>query len=419
MKKLLALILALGILLCVPSCKEEKQSKKPQKQQTEVSQTYTLTDYTEIEFSHLLPDYLTPASAWDAMGTDDNGTVYFGWTCYRTDVNLEDFAFLSYNPKTGKVKFIDTFMECSRRAGNLERGEAIPKGHTRFLNVDGKIYLASQGFHDFKEGIETLGDYRGAHIYCYDPKSEEFTDLSAEIDTGIVCENEGILALNVIPERKLLVGLTHPLSNLVFFNYETNEVEREVAGIPWSLGNPLSREIVIVGDKVYMYRGVEDANNRHNSYPIYCYDYEKDELTKTKYSCYGGFWNGQVTTSDNKTTYISTSCGELYKLDRESGKFSHLSAMNVKGEGNMGYVYSLNFSPDESQIFYIPTMYDPSGVYAYDIATNTVSQIGSLPKGVYTGNAVKYDTNKYFYASFSTTSGNWEGDCKMLELVIE
>jgi hypothetical protein len=57
-------------------------------------------------------------------------------------------------------------MDVSQAAGNLAPGEEIPKGHTHLLAVEGKVYMASQGFHDLKGSI-ALPSYRGSHLYAY------------------------------------------------------------------------------------------------------------------------------------------------------------------------------------------------------------------------------------------------------------
>jgi hypothetical protein len=57
--------------------------------------------------------------------------------------------------------------------------------------------------------------------------------------------------------------LAHPSSDIVLFDYKQNKVHNIVPGIPWSLGNPLSREIVASKTgKIYTYRGTEDPAHR-------------------------------------------------------------------------------------------------------------------------------------------------------------
>lgn len=372
---------------------------------------YSMTGFKEIFFYDMFPSYLDLRTSWDPLGIDDNGIVYFGFTSNRKDIELEDFAVFSYNPELDAIKFIGTFIETSKACNNYVEGEPIPKGHTKFMCVDGKLYMASQNFHDYKDKITGYEDNRGAHLYMYDPEKGTFLDISADMPNGVWCEHEGVVAMNYMPELNMLVGLTHPLSNLVFYDLTTKKVDRYVQGIPWSLGNPLGREVVVVGDRVYLYRGIEETSNAwlEKEFPLYYYDYGDNETVNTGVMMKGGFWNGQATTSDNKTTYISTCGSYLYKLDRETGEITFLRTMDRDGEDILGYTYSISLSPDETKIIYVPSAMDCGVIYEYDIATGKVSLIANIiGKGIYGGSNIVTKDNWYYFTRFGT-DGNWEG----------
>lgn len=383
--------------------------------------TYTMKGFKEIFFNNMFPSYLDLRTSWDPLGIDDNGTVYFGFTSNRKDLGLEDFAVFSYNPDMDAVKFIGTFIEASKACNNYVEGEPIPKGHTKFHCIDGKLYMASQNFHDYKDKITGYEDNRGAHLYMYDIAKGTFLDISADMPGGVWCEHEGVVAMNYMPELNMLVGLTHPLSNLVFYNLTTHQVDRYVEGIPWKLGNPLSREIVIVGDRVYMYRGIEDVTNRllEQEYPLYYYDYGDDETVNTGVMMKGGFWNGQATTSDNKTTYISTCGSYLYKMDRETGEITFLRTMDRDGEDVLGYTYSISLSLDESKLIYVPSALNYGVIYEYDIVTGNVSLVSNIiGKGIYGGSNIVTDDGWYYFTRFGT-DGSWEGQPALVAFKLE
>jgi hypothetical protein len=107
-----------------------------------------------IAFDDLAPAGPTLKHCWNAMGMDSQQRVYIGFTSRRSDAR-EDFAVFRYDPATGERRFLGTFMDVSQAAGNLHFGEEIPKGHTRMLEIDGKMYMGSQGFHDLKATIDT------------------------------------------------------------------------------------------------------------------------------------------------------------------------------------------------------------------------------------------------------------------------
>src|SRR4051812_6576584 len=215
-----------------------------------------------IAFDDIAPPGLVLEQCWNAMGMDGEQRVYLGFTSKRPD-GREDFAVFRYDPSTGDRRFLGTFMETSEAAKNLLPGEEIPKGHTRMLELDGKMYMGSQGFHDLKGAIDALPTYRGSHLYAYDIAAARMDDVSRSLPGGVVTEHQGLIALTVVPGSRLLAGLAHPSSDIVLFDHARNRVEKVAPGIPWRRGNPLSREIVATKrGKIYTYRGAEDPAQR-------------------------------------------------------------------------------------------------------------------------------------------------------------
>lgn len=402
----------------------KKEAFEYPKESEYVGSEYRVTGFKEIDLTNLFPDNFIGDTSWDPMGIDENGVIYFGYTGRRFDLIpnkvIEDFAVFSYNPEKDVVKLLGTFIESSKASHNYVEGEAIPKGHTKFHCIDSKVYMASQGFHDFKAGIDGYENYRGAHLYMYDIAKEALIDISASMPGGVWVEHQGVVSMNYMPEIGKLVGFTHPLADLVFYDVKTNKIDRFVKGIPWQLGNPLSRELVVTGDKVYLYRGVEDCGYRAEQleWPVYCYDYGDDTLTNTGEMMRGGFWNGQAITSDGKTAYISGCCSFLYKMDLETGKVTFLRDMDLDGESRLGFTYSISMSPDEKKLFYIPTAINPGRIYEYDIATNTVTTIANVECDVYCGSNIVTKDNWYYFVRFGN-GGAWEGNPSVVAFRIE
>jgi hypothetical protein len=193
-----------------------------------------------VAFDDVTPSYLTPTQSWNSLGLDDQDRLYINWTCTRTD-GREDTALFRYTRSTGRKEFLGSFIDVATRQGNIAAGEQIPKGHTRIVQVGRKLYMGSQGFHDFKGAIDTLPDYRGAHLFAYDLDTGAFDDISRTLPGGVVIEHQGIVTLNYSPEQKLLIGLSHPLGDIVLYDLARNQVRKVVPGIPWKLNAVVSR----------------------------------------------------------------------------------------------------------------------------------------------------------------------------------
>jgi outer membrane protein assembly factor BamB len=384
--------------------------------------------YKLISFDDLAPANLTLLAIWNDLGFDDQGRVYLGMNSVRSSDNRQDLAVFRYDPETGDREYVGSFMEASEEAGNLLDGEEIPKGHTHLINIDGDIYLGSQGFHDFKWEIDTLPNYRGAHLYRIDTASNQMSDISASLPNGILAEHQGIIALDhtnlgYAGDHHLLAGLLHPLSDIVLFDYESNTVEKIVPGIPWQLGNPLSREVIVTrSGKIYTYRGTEEPSARDQVFNVWVYDMETDAMTETSYTCTGGFWDGMTKTADEDIIYFSTSNGELYRLDATTDVFTHLTHFLPTADYDNGirndYFYAVTLSWDETRIYGIPS--ETSGgeqlggnLYAYDIDTGEVSLVMSLGQAIYTGGDMR-DSHGNIYFGRHGGGGAWDGDPRLL-----
>ncbi len=371
-----------------------------------------------IAFDDIAPAGLALKECWDAIGMDSRKRVYVGFTSSRPD-GREDFAVFRYDPSTGERHFLGTFMDVSRAAGNLGPGEAIPKGHTHILEIDGKMYMGSQSFHDLKAAIDTLPTYRGSHLYAYDPSREKLEDLSRSLPGGVVMPHQGLVALAHVPGSDLLVGLAHPSSDIVLFDYMHNRVQRIVPGIPWRLGNPLSREVVVTGKgKIYTYRGTEDPARRDAVHRIWAYDLKTNTNAETPYTATGGFWNGQTATRDGRTIYLATINGELYKLDVETEVFTHLGHFLPRDEYAAGeridYLFVITLSADEKRLYGIPrrSRSPGSNLYSYEIATGAVTLVGQMEQAVYAGSDTRDSRGNIYFARFGDGI-SWQGKARL------
>jgi outer membrane protein assembly factor BamB len=287
------------------------------------------------------------------------------------------------------------------------------------LEIDGKMYMGSQGFHDLKAEIDALPNYRGSHLYAYDLSKGTMEDLSRSLPGGVVTEHQGIVALSHMPEYDLLVGLAHPSSDIVLFDYKQNRVQKIVPGISWRLGNPLSREVVATKKgKIYTYRGTEDPAHRDEVHNIWAYDLKADVTTETAYTATGGFWNGQTSTRDGETIYLATVNGELYKLDVETEVFTHLGHFLPSNEYKAGlrvnYLYGITLSTDEKRIYGIPYLSrpHPSNMYSYEIATGEVTLAAEVAPAIYTGSHMRDSRGNIYFARFGDAE-SWEGQARL------
>jgi hypothetical protein len=385
-------------------------------------------EWREVSFDDLIPDDLDVelAQCWNGMGMDDKGRIYIGFTSTRDDGKSEDFVVFRYDPATGMREFLGTFQDIAAANGNLREGESIPKGHTRMIFADGVMYMASQGFHDFKQEIDDLPKYRGSHIFAYDTRTESWLDLSASLPGGVVTKNQGIVGLNILRNEGLLVGLVHPHSDLALYDYQDRELVKVVPGIPWELGNPLSREVVVApSGNIYSYRGTEEPFQRRESHPVWVYNIHTGEMKQTDYNMTNGFWIGQTQTRDGSKIYVTTVNGQLYEFDTATETFKDLGYMlpseDIAAGRLIQFQYGPTLSPDESKILFVPsTLEHPQGtgeLYEYEIATGKITYIQQLPIGIYTSADLRDEKNIYL-AHFGNQENLWSGRVRLMVITV-
>jgi hypothetical protein len=379
---------------------------------------------TYVPFEDIAPSHLTLTESWNALGVDDSGRVYIIWTSTRTD-GRGDSALFRYTHSTGRREFLGSFIDVATRQGNIRDGEEIPKGHTRIIQVGRKMYMASQGFHDFKGELDTLPQYRGAHLFSYDLDTGAFDDVTKDLPNGVLLEHQGIVAMSYSPEHELLVGLAHPLGDIVLIDVRRNTVRKIVKGIPWQLDRMVSREIVVTRTgKVYTYRGPEEWRNADMTNEVWVYDIATDTMTSTGQVLKGGFWNGQVPSRDRNTVYLSTVSGELYSLDVERGAFTHLGHFmdkadyDAEGKYQVRYLYGISQGPGGRSLVGLPIIGTTVGtkVYAtrlttYDISRRIFSKVLDATVEVFTGSDHRDREGNLYLAAF-----DWDHNCNLAVL---
>jgi hypothetical protein len=428
------------VLLIVTSCGRASQ--------TTIIPTPTWTagkgsiSWAQVDFKSITPKKIDLQQCWNGMGMDNQGRIYIGFTSVRADKDKsEDFVIFRYDPASGRKDFLGTFIDIAKAAGNYREGEDIPKGHTRMIYADGKMYMTSQPFHDLKWDISSLPMYRGSHLFAYDIASGTWQDLSATLPGGVVTEHEGIVSLNILPQEHLLIGLAHPSSNIVLYDYQKKALVKVVPGIPWALGNPLSREIIVTpSGNIYTYRGTEATSQANEKHPVWVYNIHTGEMKNTGFMMTKGFWIGQTRTHDGSKIYINTTGGELYEFDVASETFKDLGyELLSTDERTISYTYTVTLSPDEKRLYYVISVtnvaenavidqeHDGSAgtgeLYYYDLAAGKVVFVEKLLPGIYTSQDLRDNSNVYF-AHFGGTrdpvfgfvNNLWSGDVRLFIL---
>jgi len=384
--------------------------------------------WAEVAFDNIAPRGLTMKECWNGMGMDDQGRIYIGFTSFRAD-GRDDFAVFRYDPRNGERIFLGSYLDVVAAAGNFRNSESIPKGHTRMVYTNGRMYMGSQSFHDLKWEIDTLPTFRGSHLFSVDTALNLWKDLSAALPGGVVGEHEGIISLNIMPQEHLLVGLAHPSSNIILYDYQTEQLVKVIPGIPWKLGNPLSREVIVTpSGNIYTYRGTEEVVQRNEVHSVWVTNIHSGEMRDTGFKMTKGFWIGQTQKRDGSKIYLNTIGGELYEFDVATETFKDLGyELPSTDDRIIDYTYTLTLSPDETRLYYVLSILQKPGsvvgsgrvdsgeLYSYDLASGQVAFTQQLPVGIYTSADLRDSENIYF-SHFGSSTNIWSGEPKLFIL---
>ena len=379
-------------------------------------------EWTQVSFDDIAPPGMNMQQCWNGMGMDEQGRIYIGFTSVRSD-GREDFPVFRYDPESGERIYLGSFLDIVAAAGNSQSGESIPKGHTRMIFADGRMYMGSQSFHDLKWEIDSLPTYRGSHLFAFDALNGAWSDLSAALPGGVMTEHQGIISLNVLLQEHLLIGLAHPSSDIILYDYLNEQLVKVVPGIPWKLGNPLSREVIVApSGNIYTYRGTEAVSQRHETHSVWVYNIHTGEMRDTGLQMTNGFWIGQTETRDGSKIYINTTGGEIYEFDVASETFKDLGyELPITDNRIIDYTYAITLSPDETKLYFaLSVIQDPGGpegdgsggtgeLYSYDLATGQVIFVQQLPVGIYTSADLR-DAENIYFSHFGDTSNIWSGN---------
>jgi len=136
----------------------------------------------------------------------------------------------------------------------------------------------------------------------------------------------------------------------------------------------------------------------------------------------GGFWIGQTIKKDQSKIYILTTHGELYELNTNTDKFSHLGHFlpknnYISGE-RINYIYGLTLDYQEEKLYAIPsrTNNNTSGnLYRFNLETGEVSFVTKLGPGIYTGSDIRDSGGNIYFARFGD-SIMWEDNCALVKI---
>jgi hypothetical protein len=369
----------------------------------------------EISFVDVEPNGFQEGWCWNAIGTDQAGHVYMA-IGYGDIDRPNDVGVFRYSIASAEHKFLTTLKTVSQAENNLLPGENIIKGHTRIVEMDGKIYLGSQGFHDIFEIDPTV---RGGHLYQMDVATEQWQDLSVTDPGGVSIPNQGIIAVDIIPGENKLVGFTSAGGDIVIYDLATQK-STVYPSTREFLGRNVSRHIVYTHGKVYaafagspMMR-LDLATGKYEVLPKTQGEFEYGPGPGFDYG--NEFVTAMAKTHDGNDIYYLSWNGILYHFNVTTETLTRVGPVNTAEELATGIdvktAFALAISNDDKYLYTIPSsMSDKStGLYRYDIAAGVWTKLADytarLGNATFSGGETGADGRIYF-ARFGDENKGW------------
>ncbi len=152
---------------------------------------------------------------YNGLSTASDGKIYYVLSSQRFDVGAQMYVL---DPATQKIRHVGDITEACGEKG--QKTIVQGKSHVNFVEANGKLYFATHiGYYSIIDGMEKMGippagwkPYPGGHLLAYDFKTGKFENF------GIAPEREGVLSMNMDPQRGRMFGLTWPSGR--FFRYD-------------------------------------------------------------------------------------------------------------------------------------------------------------------------------------------------------
>ncbi|MDB2650328.1 hypothetical protein N9Y19_05345, partial [Porticoccaceae bacterium] len=325
-----------------------------------------LLDGTSIWQLPNSPDGDRPDQCWLAVGSDADGEIYIS----GHDHSQNSMMYRLFQ-EDQTLRYIGDARTASQAVNNWENGETAEKFHTRPINHNGQVYVATL---DSSSMNNSYLNTRGFHWYGYDTESEVFSDLSASEPNGVGGDHLQIVTIQKDPMNNLLYGMTIPENKLVKYDIEAGQTT--VLGKPsaWQ-GFFYSNRYMWVDSRGRVY--VSGGSSRNQWYQgesssvfdhIWFYDPDTGFGELQNFALQGpnamevGQWE-----RTNERLYVSDDQGHIYRFTDADASWEFL--------GRPGFSSSLKtwvfqLSADEEKIYIgLSDGNQPNAIYEYDIAT--------------------------------------------------
>ena len=319
-----------------------------------------------------------PDQCWLAVGSDSEGDIYISGHDH-----INNSMLYRLHQSDDIVRWVGDAETASQAVGNWQPGESAEKFHTRPLEHDGRVYVATLDNSNMNNGYLNT---RGFHWYGYDQQDNELLDLSVTEPGGVGEPTMQIVTIQKDETNNLLYGMSIPENKLV--RYDIANAETTVLGKPsaWT-GFFYSNRFMWVDSRgrVYTtggssrsqwYKGESASTFNH----VWYYDPATGfgELPNFQLQGPNAMEVGQWDRA-REVLYTADDQGNIYRFVDATATWSFVGQPNFSGVGGVPKTWVFQLSADAEKIYIgVSDVSYPNSIWEYDIATGATSELAKV-----------------------------------------
>jgi hypothetical protein len=351
-----------------------------------------------------------PDQCWLAVGSDVDGDIYISGHDH-----INNSMLYRLHQSDDVVRWVGDAETSSSAVGNWLPGESAEKFHTRPLEHDGRVYVATLDNSNMNNGYLNT---RGFHWYGYDQQDNDFLDLSVTEPNGVGEPTMQIVTIQKDETNNLLYGMSIPENKLV--RYDIANAETTVLGKPsaWN-GYFYTNRYMFVDSRgrVYISGGSSRGQwNQGESVSTFNHMWYYDPATGfgelQNFPLQGanalevGQWD-----RDHEVLYTADDQGNIYRFVDATATWSFVGRPNFTGN-RIGtpktWVFQLSADAEKIYIGVSDVSY-PNSIWEFDIATGATSELAKVSELDSTASTQAFitgfdswdDKGNFYFSSFS------------------
>lgn len=357
-----------------------------------------------------------PDQCWLAVGSDIEGDIYISGHDH-----INNSMLYRLHQSDDVVRWVGDAETSSSAVGNWLPGESAEKFHTRPLEHDGRVYVATLDNSNMNNGYLNT---RGFHWYGYDQEENDLLDLSVTEPGGVGEPTMQIVTIQKDEVNNLLYGMSIPENKLV--RYDIANAQTTVLGKPsaWN-GFFYTNRYMFVDSRgrVYISGGSSRGQwNQGESASTFNHMWYYDPALDTgSNNGFGELQNFQLQgpnalevgqwDRDHEVLYTADDQGNIYRFVDATATWSFVGRPNFTG-GGIGtpktWVFQLSADSEKIYIGVSDVSY-PNSIWEFDIATGATSELAKVSEldstaatqAFITGFDSWDDKGNFYFSSFS------------------